>query len=590
VNVNYGQNQTFTITPNTGYEIADVLVDGVSVGALSTYTFVNVIANHTIVASFNILTYSINASTGANGSISPSGNVNVNYGQNQTFTITPNTGYAIADVLVDGVSVGALSTYTFVNVTANHAIVASFSILTYTINASAGANGSITPSGNVNVNYGQNQTFTITPNTGYAIADVLVDGVSVGALSTYTFVNVTANHTIAASFSILTYTINASAGANGSISPSGNVNVNYGQNQTFTITPNTGYEITDVLVDGVSVGALSTYTFANVTANHTIAASFSILTYTINASAGVNGSISPSGIVNVNYGQNQTFTITPNTGFAIADVLVNGVSVGALSTYTFVNVTANHTIAASFSILTYTINASAGANGSISPSGNVNVNYGQNQTFTITPNTGYEITDVLVDGVSVGALSTYTFENVTANHTIAASFSILTYTINASAGDGGSISPEGNITVPYGGNQLFTFTPDENYIISAVWVNGDSLGFMENYTFVSVNANHTIHVDFELSIGLSDNHDKGLHIELYPNPAHDQITIEVQENAVIKHKLSYKLFNLTGSMLTEGFIKGNTQILNVSTLPAGVYQLMIYQNKTPSKVKKIIIH
>ncbi|MBS4059816.1 MAG: T9SS type A sorting domain-containing protein, partial [Bacteroidetes bacterium] len=590
VNVNYGQNQTFTITPNTGYEIADVLVDGVSVGALSTYTFVNVTANHTIEASFSILTYTINATAGTNGSISPSGNVNVNYGQNQTFTITPNTGYEIADVLVDGVSVGALSTYTFVNVTANHTIAASFSILTYTINASVGANGSISPSGNVNVNYGQNQTFTITPNTGYEIADVLVDGVSVGAFSTYTFVNVTANHTIAPSFSILTYTINASAGANGSITLSGNVNVNYGQNQTFTITPNTGYEIADVLVNGVSVGALSTYTFVNVTANHTIEASFSILTYSINASAGANGSISPSGNVNVNYSQNQTFTITPDTGYEINDVLIDGVSVGALSTYTFVNVTANHTIAASFSILTYTINASAGVNGSISPSGNVNVNYGQNQTFTITPNTGYAIADVLVDGVSVGVLSTYIFENVTANHTITASFNILTYTINASAGDGGSISPEGNITVPYGGNQLFSFTPDENYIISSVWINGDSLGFMENYTFVNVTANHDIHVDFELSIGLSDTPDNSLIVELYPNPAHDQITIKVQDNAAIKQNLSYKLFNLTGSILTEGFIKSNSQILSVSTLPAGVYLLMIYKNQTPAKAMKIIIH
>ncbi len=265
-------------------------------------------------------------------------------------------------------------------------------------------------------------------------------------------------------------------------------------------------------------------------------------------------------------------------------------SVGALSTYTFENVTANHTIAASFSMLTYTINASAGANGSISPSGNVNVNYGQNQTFTITPDTGYEIADVLIDGVSVGALSTYTFENVTANHTIEASFSILMYTINASSGIGGSISPEGNISVPYGGSQQFTFNPDENYVISSVWINGDNLGFMENYTFVSVNANHNIHVDFELSIGLSDTPDNSLIVELYPNPAHDQITIKVQDNAAIKQNLSYKLFNLTGIILTEGFIKGNTQILNVSTLPVGVYPIIIYQNQIPAKVMKVVIH
>ena len=70
------------------------------------------------------------------------------------------------------------------------------------------------------VNHGASQTFTITPDTNYHVADVLVDGASVGAVTSYTFTNVTANHTIAASFAIDTHTITATAGANGTISPS----------------------------------------------------------------------------------------------------------------------------------------------------------------------------------------------------------------------------------------------------------------------------------------------------------------------------------------------------------------------------------
>src|SRR6185436_4662501 len=146
---------------------------------------------------------------------------------------------------------------------------------------------------------------------------------SVGAVSSYTFTAVSANHTIAASFAIDTYTITATAGANGSISPSGSVSVNYGDNQTFTITPDANYHIADVLVDGVSVGAVASYTFTAISANHTIAASFAIDTYTITASAGSNGSISPSGAVTVNYGDNQTFTITPDANYHVADVLVD---------------------------------------------------------------------------------------------------------------------------------------------------------------------------------------------------------------------------------------------------------------------------
>src|SRR5206468_2528674 len=160
--------------------------------------------------------------------------------------------------------------------------------------------------------YGSNQGFTITPNANYHVADVLVDGVPVGAVTSYTFSNVTANHTIAASFAIDTHTITASAGANGSISPSGSVTVNYGRNQSFTITPNANYHVADVLVDGVTAGAVTTYTFSNVMANHTIAASFAINTYTITASAGANGSIAPTGVVSVNSGANQSFTIAPS--------------------------------------------------------------------------------------------------------------------------------------------------------------------------------------------------------------------------------------------------------------------------------------
>lgn len=66
----------------------------------------------------------------------------------------------------------------------------------------------------------------------------------------------------------------------------------------------------------------------------------------------------------------------------------------------------------------YTIRAIAGANGSISPEGDVVVISGQNQTFTITPASGYHISDVKVDGVSQGAITSYTFEDVRANHTI----------------------------------------------------------------------------------------------------------------------------------------------------------------------------
>jgi hypothetical protein len=136
------------------------------------------------------------------------------------------------------------------------------------------------------VTHGGSQSYTITPSTGYRIAGVLVDGVSVGTVSSYTFSAVTANHTISATFTALTYSITASAGSNGTISPLGGRTVTHGGSQSYTITPSTGYRIAGVLVDGASVGAVASYTFSAVTANHAISAQFEFVNQAPTADAG----------------------------------------------------------------------------------------------------------------------------------------------------------------------------------------------------------------------------------------------------------------------------------------------------------------
>jgi PKD repeat protein len=70
----------------------------------------------------------------------------------------------------------------------------------------------------------------------------------------------------------------------------------------------------------------------------------------------------------------------------------------------------------------YAITASAGANGSVSPAGSVPVAYGGSQSYSITPSPGYQVADVLVDGRSKGAVTSYMFTNVTTDHTISATF------------------------------------------------------------------------------------------------------------------------------------------------------------------------
>ena len=432
----------------------------------------------------------------------------MNSGANQTFNITPAKGYKVASVTVDGTSAGAVTSYTFSNVTANHTISAAFSASAYTITSTVGSNGSISPSGSVTVNSAANQTFNITPAKGYKVASVTVDGTSAGAVTSYTFSNVTANHTISAAFSASTYTITSTAGANGTISPSGTVSVSQGSKITFKISPASHYKISNVEVDGTSIGAVSSYTFTNIAANHTIAAAFAaVSTYTISATVQGSGSISPSGTVSVPSGTSRTLTITPASNYKISNVKVDGKSIGAVSSYTFTNITANHTIAAAFAaVTTYTISATVQGNGSISPSGTVSVLSGTSRTLAITPASNYKISGVKVDGKSIGAVSSYTFTNITTNHTIAAAFAPIKYSISATVQGSGSITPSGTKSVFAGTDSAYTISPAPYHKLADVLVDGKSHGAVSGgtltravtYTFKNVGGDHTIRAIFSM--------------------------------------------------------------------------------------------
>jgi hypothetical protein len=265
--------------------VADVLVDGVSKGAMSSYTFTNVKASHTIRAMFaENEWFIIEASAGANGSISPFGRGAVLGGTNLKFAITPAAGYRVADVAIDGESMGALTSYIFNSIQEAHTIIASFTLDVYTIRTlvinwdySFPINGHITVNGAApqeTVNPGASITYAITPNEGYKVYSVLVDGAQRGGVTSFTFSNIQSNHTIEAYVRPITYIITANPGAGGSITPVGTSTFNVGASQTYIVTANAGYHITDVTVDGMSQGTASGYSFTNIQANHTISVTF----------------------------------------------------------------------------------------------------------------------------------------------------------------------------------------------------------------------------------------------------------------------------------------------------------------------------
>jgi hypothetical protein len=198
-----------------------------------------------------------------------------------------------------------------------------------------------------------------------------------------------------------------------------------------------GYPSVSVTLTGVSTGGSG---FFDPGANLPGVPAYSHLSATVTNGAAVG---TPPTVVSATYVDPTTVNLVLNTSSATPNVAAEKYTItitnpdGQVASAAIVHVV---------SATSYTIDASAGSGGSISPSGSVSVLSGNNQTFTITADPCNAIADVLVDGVSVGPVASYTFSNVTANHTIAASFSALgPYTINASANAGGTITPSGAV-------------------------------------------------------------------------------------------------------------------------------------------------
>lgn len=201
-NYNQGDTCTLVATPNSNYTFVNWTKDGSVVSDDMFYSF-PVTENTTFVAHFtqsvNGYTISVSVNPEVGGTVSGAGI----YAPGITITLsaTANEGYKFTNWTENGVIQWLTDQYEFV-VDRDRTLVANFEALPkFTVTAMAGANGTITPQGDVQVVQGADQTFTMTPDFGARIVKVLVDGIDIGAVEEYTFTNVNRDHTIYVSFS-----------------------------------------------------------------------------------------------------------------------------------------------------------------------------------------------------------------------------------------------------------------------------------------------------------------------------------------------------------------------------------------------------
>jgi len=149
----------------------------------------------------------------------------------------------------------------------------------YTITSAAEGYGSLSPQGTHAYAAGDGQSYTMTPDRGYSLIEVQVDGMSVGAITGYTFSNISTNHTITAIFAVSTFTVTPKTGAHGAITPDSPQTVEYNSTASFTLTADAGYNIAAVTGCGGTPSG-STYTTGPIMDDCTVQAIFAAHAYT----------------------------------------------------------------------------------------------------------------------------------------------------------------------------------------------------------------------------------------------------------------------------------------------------------------------
>lgn len=675
--VSNGSNHTFTATPNSGKEVDQWILNGSVVQTRgTTYTVSNVNANATLQVTFkNATTWQIGdpnpfsviatynngtltiTGTGAMQNFDPATRLWVDVKDNITSVVINNGVTTIGDGAfqelsnltsvtipnsiikigthafltcpklislpngmgnsVQEIQYGAFdkcSSLTSINIPKSVNIIAQWAFaFMYALN-------------NVTINWTTPFTFT----DGSVFSDIDLSKVTLnvpsGTACTYAAADNWKDFNIVGA----SFTVSPSAGTGGSISPNSVQTIKCGNNVTFTAMPNSGKQVDQWLLNGsaAQIGG-TTYTVSNVKANATVQVTFKDVPptyFTIKASAGTGGIISPSGDVNVNSGANQTFTFTPNTNYAIDVVTVDGAANSTAKVngnYTFTNVTAGHSISVTFKENSqYTISISANPTAGGTTSGNGFYFSGASCSVCANANNGYTFTNWTENGSVVSTSTCYTF-TVSANRNLVANFSSVCttppnydyalptpttswqtrlgsiqsggcyvyrisvtsgqkYTFKTGCGNGAVSDFESEIFLYDNSGAFLTWTPSGICESGGTKIEDYQFNY-SGYAYVRVKGygaigesttygNYTLAYQRQLGTGIDDV--QASKISIYPNPAQNELFIrtdltikKVEINDLTGHNV--KILNATSS-------QNGVQTISVSSLLKGIYLVKVY--------------
>ena len=573
----------FSFEPDNGFFIKNLIVNGIDViSTLASYNYSLVISqNTTIEVVFEAIasaTHTLSIKATGNGSASfddttiknSRSTFTVNEGTSATITFTPDNGYRIKSVKVNNSDVTSKvsnNSYTISDISGDTTVEVEFEAIpptTYTLLIKATGNGSASYDGTTirektstfTVIEGTDATISFSSDNGYRIKSVKVNNVDVTSNvsnNSCTISNINGDTTVEVEFEAIpttTYTLSVKATGYGSASYGGTTvrgktstfTVNEGTDATITFSPDDGYRVKSVVVDGYDVTSSvwnNSYTVSNISSDTTVEVEFEAIpptTYTLSIKATGNGSASYDGTTirektstfTVNEGSSATITFSSDNGYRIKSVKVNNSDVTSSvsnSSYTVSNISRNTTVEVEFEaipITTYTLTIKATGNGSASYEGTTvknktntfTANKGTNATITFTPDNGYRIKSVKVNNTNVTSNvsnNKYTVSNISGNTTVEVEFEVIPptiYTLSIKATGNGGASYDGTsvrgktstFNVEGGTSATITFSPDNGNRIKSVKVNSadvTSQVMNNSYTISNISGNTTLEVEFE---------------------------------------------------------------------------------------------
>ena len=495
--VEYGKVLTVEATPDQGYKLDGILVNGVRISGFS----FTVNGNSIVEAYFSKTRHAISYTQPANGTLTLkngsqtilSGD-SVEHGTVLTIEATPAEYYKLDSILVNGVHISGLS----FTVDTNSTVEAYFSKMKYMITYTQPTNGTLTVkngsqtilSGD-SVEYGDSLTIEATAIEHYKLDNMRINGIPVSGINGISitgFIRVDANITLEVYFSKMKYMVTYTQPANGTLTVrngsqtihSGD-SVEYDTYLTIEATPAQGYKLDSIKVNDARIAGGS----FTVDSNSTVEAYFSKMKYTITYTQPTNGTLTVKNgqqtILSgdsLEYGTVLTIKDTPAQSYKLDSIRVNGTRISGLSFM----VEDNTTIEAFFSkvkhIITY--NQLVGGtltlkNGSQTILSGDSVEHGTMLTVEATPAQGYRLDSVRVNGVRISGLSF----TVTSSSVVEVYFSkpLFTISYNQSAGGtfkvkNGSQEVASGSSIEYGTVLTFEATADEHYKFDSIRVNG----------------------------------------------------------------------------------------------------------------------